>query len=383
MSAITAKLTMNAPNPIIKQEGLWLQNRRWDMIFITLSVFLVPIPYMFYLLGKEFGLSSDVSRNLVNAIVSILVGGPHMYATFLRTAFDQQFSHRYPMLIRTSVIIPVVVISLAFLNLTLLLAAFFFWALLHVLHQVTYITELYNHRLDQNKGVEAKAFFPTSLSLPSRLIDYAVIMTCMFPITALKISQGKFDVGANNLTAVIPGIFQAEWFFITMSTIFALSLLAFIGKTVVEVRGGFVHWPKTVFIAITVVVAFFMPVLPNLDTAFQGLNTWHSFQYLALTILILRLREQSGILENTSPIVHKVAQSKKGGRNLYLFSASMMIGSFMVGIVIYTFFALVNPGEVGTNQHFDITYYSAILCFLWIHYYYDHFLFTDFEAIDG
>ena len=44
--------------------------------------------------------------------------------------------------------------------------------------------------------------------------------------------------------------------------------------------------------------------------------------------------------------------------------------------------AVVRPGIDG-NSHFDIAYYTAILSFLWIHYYHDHFLFTDFEALDG
>ena len=30
-----------------------------------------------------------------------------------------------------------------------------------------------------------------------------------------------------------------------------------------------------------------MPALGNLDTAFQGMNVWHSFQYLALTWLLI------------------------------------------------------------------------------------------------
>jgi hypothetical protein len=37
---------------------------------------------------------------------------------------------------------------------------------------------------------------------------------------------------------------------------------------------------------------FWTPAFPNLDTAFQGVNAWHSFQYLALTWYANRLREQ-------------------------------------------------------------------------------------------
>jgi hypothetical protein len=173
--------------------GLWLHSRNWDLAFITLSVILVPLPYVFYLLGVRLGLADDASRNLVNGFVAIAVGGPHMMSTMLRTGLNNEFKQRYPMLIRSSIIIPIIVVSLAFLNLTLLLTIFFFWASLHVLHQVTYIVELYNHKEHSfiRKG--------SAITLPARIIDYAVILTCLFPMAALKISQGTFVVGANDL----------------------------------------------------------------------------------------------------------------------------------------------------------------------------------------
>jgi hypothetical protein len=260
-------------------------------------------------------------------------------------------------------------VSLAFLNLTLLLTVFFFWASIHVLHQVTYIVELYNRRTDGKSAV----------TLWARTIDYALILTCLFPIAALKISQHNFQIGTNDLTRVIPDFFQQTWFFVAMSAVFGIALLAFLVKTYREWRGGYIHWPKTVFIAITVAVACTMPALDNLDTAFQGLNTWHSFQYLALTFYILKLRQQSGDLRASAPLVSRFA----GGRNslkLYAFSMSMLLGSLILGTVVYITVGLVDPARTASAR-FDTAYYTAILCFLWIHYYHDHFLFTDFDAV--
>lgn len=361
-------------------DGLWLRDRRWDLLFITFSVFLVPIPYVFYILGVQFGLNDDFSRNLVNGVVAVLVGGPHMYATFLRTTFDRQFVGRYPMLVRSAIVIPIVVLSLAFLNLTLLLAIFFFWALIHVLHQATYIVELYYHRENQKKGVEESKELAKLLSRPARIIDYMVLMTSMAPVAGYKISQGAFNIGTNDLMAVIPGFFQQLWVFVLLSLIFAASVIAFGIKTYLEIRGGYVHWPKTAFIVITVLVSFFVPALPNLDTAFQGMNTWHSFQYLVLTFYILKLRQQAGDLKTNAPLVDNIAK-QEGTRRLYFTSLAMGLASLVLGGAIYIIAALVDPENTGSNEHFDAAYYSAILCFLWIHYYYDHFLFTDFEAL--
>jgi len=373
MGVATVSLAPSSP-AASSQSSLWLRSRRWDLLFITFSVIFVPLPYIVYLILIQFGVEADVGRNAVNGFVAIAVGGPHMMSTFLRTGLDKDFNKRYPMLIRSSIIIPIIVVSLAFLNLNLLLTVFFGWAAMHVLHQVTYIVELYNHKQTTyvRKG--------SAVSMRARIIDYAVILTCLFPFAALKISQGSFDIGTNDLASVIPDFFEATWFFVIMSAIFAVAATAFIVKTAQEYRNGILNVPKTVFIIFTVAVAFTIPMLDNLDTAFQGLNTWHSFQYLAITFYIIKIRQQMGELDKNAPIVARFGRGKDS-RGLFLLSTLMLVGSITVFIVVYLVAPVVRPG-IDSNLHFDIAYYTAILSFLWIHYYHDHFLFTDFEALD-
>lgn len=375
MSASTATLTSTSSTTTAPQSAMWLRNRKWDLLFITLSVIVVPLPYLFYLLGRDiFGLTDDVSRNLVNGFVAVAVGGPHMMSTFLRTGLDEGFKDRYPMLIRSSIIIPIVVVSLAFLNLTLLLTIFFFWASLHVLHQVTYIVELYDHK--ERKFVRKQS----AVSLKAKIIDYTVVLTCLFPIAFYKISQDAFFIGTNDLGQVIPDFVKAPWLWVVGGIVFGTAFIAYSIKTILEYRGGYINWPKTFFITMTVFVFFFMPLLPNLDTAFQGANTWHSFQYLAITFYIIKIRQQYGNLDKEAPLVARYSKGKDS-RGLYAFSAMLLGGSAMIFIVVYGLTAIVRPG-IDPNQHFDIAYYTAILSFLWIHYYHDHFLFTDFEALD-
>ena len=358
--------------------SLWLRNKRWDLFFLTLSVVVVPLPYTFYLLGVRLGVEDDVSRNLVNFFVAVAIGGPHMMSTFLRTGLDERFKERYPTLIRSSIIIPVIVISLAFLNLSLMLTFFFFWASLHVLHQVTYIVELYNHK-------EANFVRRSSLSPFSRLTDYAIVLTSLFPIAMWKISQGNFEIGQNDLGEAIPDLFQQPenpWFFILVSLVFGAALVAYVSKSIYEYHHGILNLPKFAFVSLTVIVAFLTPLLPNLDTAFQGLNTWHSFQYLAITFYIIKIRQMVGDLDESAPLVARFSRRTTDARALYGFSAALLIGSAVIFVLVYALAGIVRPGIDG-NSHFDIAYYTAILSFLWIHYYHDHFLFTDFEALDG
>lgn len=362
----------------IDKGGLWLRNKQWDLFFITLSVVVVPLPYVMYLLGKQLGLDADVSRNLVNTFVAVAIGGPHMMSTFLRTGLDDSFKQRYPTLIRSSIIIPIIVISLAFLNLTLMLTFFFFWASLHVMHQVTYIVELYNHK-------ETKYVRHSALSPISRMIDYAIVLTSLLPIAMWKISQGTFKIGENDLGKAIPELFQRPdnpWFFYLIAVIFTVALVSYIGKSIYEYRNGILNMPKFAFVTITVIVTFFTPLLPNLDTAFQGLNTWHSFQYLAITFYIIKIRQMYGQLDSEAPLIARFSRRTKDAKALYGFSAFLLIGSAVIFGVVYTVAGIVKP-DIDGNAHFDIAYYTAILSFLWIHYYHDHFLFTDFEALDG
>jgi len=361
----------------IDKGSLWLRNKRWDLLFITLSVVVVPLPYVMYLLGLQLGLDDDTSRNLVNTFVAVAIGGPHMMSTFLRTGLDERFKERYPTLIRSSIIIPVIVISLAFLNLNLMLTFFFFWASLHVLHQVTYIVELYNHK-------EAHFVRQSALSPLSRAIDYAVVLTSLFPVAMWKISQGTFEIGQNDLGEAIPELFQQPdnpWFFVLMTIVFSTALVAYIGKSWLEYSRGSLNGPKFAFVSLTVIVAFCTPLLPNLDTAFQGLNTWHSFQYLAITFYIIKVRQMMGELDR-APLVARFSRRSRDARALYGFSTLLLGGSAVIFALVYVLAGIVKPGIDG-NTHFDIAYYTAILSFLWIHYYHDHFLFTDFEALEG
>ena len=86
----------------LTSEASGLRNKRWDLFFITLSVVVVPLPYLMYLLGVHLGLEDDISRNLVNTFVAVAIGGPHMMSTFLRTGLDERFKERYPTLVRSS-----------------------------------------------------------------------------------------------------------------------------------------------------------------------------------------------------------------------------------------------------------------------------------------
>lgn len=77
------------------------------------------------------------------------------------------------------------------------------------------------------------------------------------------------------------------------------------------------------------VLFFVTPMLANLDVAFQGLNTWHSFQYLALVLYLNRFRSERA---SSAPRWW----TSRRGRNLY----AMCLG-FTLSMVMY----LCDPGH--------------------------------------
>lgn len=351
----------------------WLHSRRWDLTFITLSVAVVTLPYLGYLgmlrlpsllqpLSGILGATPDsVSRNIVNAACALIVGGPHMYATFFRTALDRDFAREHHRFLLVSLLVPFIVVTLAMLNLAVLLTIFFFWASVHVLHQIIYVTDLYRQKKDDG------------LTLFSRLADYGVILTALYPLAAWKISMGNFKIGPNDLSAVVGRVFPlGPWMVWLAGSAFALSLAVWLVNTCLEWRRGRLHYPKTLFVAFTVTASFFVPVLGNLDTAFQGMNVWHSLQYLSLTWMLNRLRYDRGELDN-SPFVKRLFVPGSARRYYLLHLGLTLVNVLLIGVLFILFrYAMSHSFDLA----FDRAYYIAVLSVLWVHYFHDHYLFT-------
>jgi hypothetical protein len=356
-------------------EGKWIRDRKWDLTYISLSVVLVTVPYLIWLFMRDvMHVESDASRQAVNLMIAIIIGGPHMYATFTRTALDNGFRSKYRGFVRSSIIIPLLVITLALTNLTLLLTIFFFWASVHVLHQIIYVVESYNEKA---KVAPSK----TSLTPLSKIIDYAVVLTALYPLAAYRIAVSQdFTIGPSKLNDIIPSIFEQPWVFYLASAVFFISLLAFIGKSIYEYRNGIAHLPKIIFITFTVVASFIVPSLGNLDTAFQGMNVWHSFQYLALTWFINNLRQERGELDS-QPILERISEDGKS-RMFYGFNVMLTLGAgLIIGLVFAILYFLVGGKWASPAFALETAYYIGVLSFLWIHYYHDHFLFTKTESV--
>lgn len=333
------------------ERGPWLHSKTWDLCFIILSGALVVIPLGLYELVGQ-------SAMVVNLCVAGLIGGPHMYATFFLTTFDRPFRQRHRFLMLSSLTIPLLVVALAIWNFQLLLTVFFFWASIHVLHQAAFIVECYERRQ------------PSPFQRWSRIIDYAVVITCLYPFASYKFIHDEFYIGSTPL--LYPEVLKTPVVTYLITAVFLVSLLLFIIKSVLEMQQGTAHYPKILLVMITVGLALLITSHSGkrLEIAFQGFNTWHSFQYLALTWYISSLRRQRGDI--TAPVLRWLSDTGKH-RFPYFFglNVALTIGALCLIAAIFFIFDLT----------FEHSYYIVVLSFLLVHYYHDHVLFTQFGDI--
>ena len=327
-------------------EGMWLRSRAWDLSFLILSAALVPLPLLLYH-------QAGVSQSAVNLIVAGLIGGPHLYSTFTYTFMEPNYRARHKRFLLGSLVIPVLVTVLAFVNLQILLTLFFTWASIHVLHQITYINDCY------------AAKRPALRSLKSKVIDYGVVFTCLYPLATPQILSHDFQLGGTQI--YVPGwadhglIADAQVF--AAFALFGSFFVLWLGKNIREARAGQLNVPSVLLISLTIVIGFVLPLFPNIDVAFQGFNTWHSFQYLALIWFLNSMRKERGEIDNEF-----VAEMNGPDRPLHFYGLNVAL-TLAAGALV-----LLIHGITGLDL--QKAYYIVILSTLLQHYYLDHMQFT-------
>jgi len=364
----TATLDMAAPSTqdrVLTRQGQWLISPFYDLTFIIFSAVVILFPHLTYqVIGKNI---------YVDLVVTVLIGGPHLFATYTMTFMEPQFRNRYPRYTWGALVLPPLIVTCAILNLTLLVTIFFFWASIHVIHQVMYITDAYRMK------------DPRGWNWTSRLIDYGLLATALYPIGIQKLMTGEFVTGGRVL--LFPSFLKQPWVPTLVWIAFLGFLAAFVVRTYRDYREDRLHLGRATLVGLSALLFFVTPMLANLDVAFQGLNTWHSFQYLAVVLYLNRFRSEQGFI--SSPFVERVSRR---GMSLYAMCLgfTMLAGAayfaVLTTVVRLGAFATGGPfkmlflGTITSGQHF-FSFYSVILSCLLVHYYFDHFIFLQRDKV--
>lgn len=338
---------MSSAASSVPTSSLWLVSKKYDLTFLIGSAVLAAIP-----LTMLYGF--QMSTTAINLLVAGLVGGPHLYSTFGYTLIDRQYRRNMGWKLLPCVLIPAGVVWLALNNLVLLMTIFFFWASIHVLHQIAYITDAYRFK------------DPRPRSLFNRAIDYGLIFSGLYVFSSGRLVRGEFVVGGGTSPRKLllpPFAENNEMIPVLVTAVFLFFLAAYIVKTVREARQGRLNVPSVAIITVTTAMNLIIPLFKNIDIAFQGYNTWHSFQYLALVWYINKLRLDHG--EITGPVMRTVAGAQSPWKFYGLFLLATVI-AFGTSLVL----------QFGFGWPRDAAYYSVVLGTLLVHYYLDAINFT-------
>ena len=357
------------------KHDLWLISPRYDLLFIIFSSGLLIIPHLFSQIGGFSNIAVDLA-------ITALIGGPHLFATYTMTFMEPRFRERYRGYTWGALLMPVIVVTLAIVNLNLLVTIFFFWASVHVIHQAAYIADSY--RFKDSRGRDRTDL--KRMQIGSRVIDYGLLFTSLYPIATFKftgtplvifgrnVSSDGFETGGRAL--LFPEFLKFDVLGPLAAAAFFTFLLLFIAKTLWEAREGLFHGPKTLHMTLAAVLFFVTPVLPNLDVAFQGLNVWHSFQYLAVVLYLNQVRAERGLIGSEF-----VANVSKNGKNLYLMCFAFTIGAGLAYLLVRGVVGALGVWAGDPMQVHYFSFYSVVLSALLIHYYFDHFLFLQVDDV--
>ena len=352
----------------MRRRSCWLVSAPYDLSFIIGSAILLLVPHAVHLLWP--------SAIVVDLVIAATIGGPHLFATYTLTFMEPNFRRRYPRYTAGALLLPLLVLGTAIAHLDLLVTAFFFLAALHVIHQAGYVADSYR----------AKRPEPAALQGAARVIDYGLLLSSLFVLAAFRFTGARLrvlglDLGDHHFTTggrqlLFPEFLQTEVLAWALMLAFLLCAAAFAVKSVYEAAQGRLNLPKTLHLVLAAGLFFVTPALQNLDVAFQGLNTWHSFQYLAVVIFLNRCRQEQGLIG-----APRVARFATRGVRLYGVCLAFTAATGLVYLALRGVVLLLDawPGDA-QHQHY-FAFYVAVLSALLIHYYFDHFLFLRIDGV--
>jgi hypothetical protein len=338
-------MTMNAPSDTLATPSPWIVSPRWDLSWLTFSALLVPLPILLH--------SFKIGPLGIDALVTLLIGGPHMYATFLRTVFDGGFRRRHPAAAWIPVVvIPTLVLTLGLTHFGWLLSLFFTWASLHICDQASYIAQLYREKAGGR---------PT---LFDRGLDFTVIAGSLYLFAIHRFVNNAFSIEGYGI--FFPEQLKQAW--VPKAFAFAVAaLVAFwVVRTLGQLKAGFVSRQYLAFMALTMGVSVLIPSYffrNELSVTFQGFNAWHSFQYLGLTFFALNRGRAAGTV--TLGFLQELASPGKFVR-VYGWNVLLTLGA---GVLIL---ALTRVAGLPPQQ----CYYLVVLSILLVHYCQDAVLFA-------
>lgn len=158
-------------------------SRRYDLAFIIFSAVLLFLPHTMHQLT-----SSTIA---VDIAISLLIGSPHLFATYTFTFMEPRFRQRYPRYTWSALAMPLLVLILAIVHLDLLVTMFFFFAALHVICQAGHVTDSCRAKAGARGG--------DRWTHVGTLTDYGLLAASIFVLATFRFTGTSLQVFGSDL----------------------------------------------------------------------------------------------------------------------------------------------------------------------------------------
>ncbi len=264
--------------------GTWIRDVVFDWSFLLGSTFLVfLITSLFAAKGGDANLLRiDGAASTLDLVIPVLLGGPHIFFSLVRTYMDVDFKREHRQLLRiTPHVVAFGMMYLAFhsyfqaaANIVLYSAVF------HGSSQLAHIGLRYRIK----SGREA-------WDLGGR----ALLVACLVgPIYFLSRSVASRDaflfIGQPVFKALAP-----SWFVWTTGVAAGLAAAYWLADTVNHrLAGGRVNWREGAILLATQLAFWFLTTIDDLDISFQAYNAWHSVQAFGIMWFAMNAKWRGG-----------------------------------------------------------------------------------------
>lgn len=349
----------------------WIRNGAYDWFFIIGSALVIVLVIGFFAAIRPDSTNLLNQGNLTQLIllgIPLLLGGPHIFFSFIRVFRDPEFRMRFPRMVTIAPhAIGGLVIYLIFLDATqgyligkgpgtmILVNLIFFSAVVHGLSQLVHVALKYRKNLGE--PMTWRGYF----------IDATLIFCGPLGYILHSVRAREFVFVGHRITPA----FSVDVLIYGMGGLFALAALGYVAEAAwLWRRRGIFNWKRFVIIVTANAAFVVLAEVREADISFQAYNAWHSIQAM-------------GIMWAAAN-----AKVRRGGKLLGGAAKLCAEGKFLLCYVYGVVFALAIGTAVvvlsGGMADLEVSpwYFVIAVSVLLIHHYFDYFLFFHRKAFD-
>jgi hypothetical protein len=265
------------------RDSRWIRDFAFDGVFLLGSTFLVFVVAQAFS-GRGGGgnlLRMTGAAEALNLVVPVLLGGPHIFFSVVRTYMDVDFKREHRHLLRLGP--HVIAFSILYLvfhgRFDVVVNVVLYSAVFHGAAQLAHIGLRYRRKSGREAwDLAGKAFLVAVMVGPLYFVTRAVNER-EFSFVGQRIWQGLAPTWAVWATGAVALVAAAYW------------LADGVNR---RIAGGRTNWREGSILAAAWGAFWFLTSLDELDVTFQAYNAWHSVQALGILWFGMNEKWRSG-----------------------------------------------------------------------------------------